>query len=103
MRGIHTRRYSSAPASPPTCPPVLFGPAQVPSCPSLHKLGVMNPKRGVVFSLRRSCARWPVGEGEPFAPRVPSGTTLALHSAVLSMIEWNQTKGLCRVVYWSVG
>ncbi len=35
----------------------------MPSCPSLHKLGVMNPKRGVVFSLRRSCARWPVGEG----------------------------------------
>ncbi len=39
----------------------------------------------------------------PLAPSVPRGTTLASHSAVLSMTEWNQTKGLCRVVYWSGG
>ena len=63
----------------------------------------MNPKRGVVFWLWRSSARWPVGAGAPFGPRGPSGTTLASHSAVLSMMEWNQTKGLWRVVYWSSG
>jgi len=33
---------------------------------------------------------------------VPRGTTLALHSAAWSMIEWKYTKGLCRVVYWSL-
>ena len=63
----------------------------------------MKPNRGVVLSLWRSFARWPVGEGSPLLPNVPSGTTLALHSAVLSITEWNQTNGLCRVVYWSAG
>ena len=42
---------------------------------------------------RATACRW--------RPGCPSGTTLASHSAVLSMTEWNQTKGLCRVVYWS--
>ena len=103
IRGIQARRNSSAPVSPPACPPVLLGPAQVPSWPSLHRLGVMKPKLGVVFSLLRSSARCPFGDGVPEGPSVPSGTTLASHSAVLSMTEWNQTKGLCRVVYWSAG
>ena len=59
----------------------------------------MKAKRGVVFSLRRSWARCPLASGLPFGPNVPSGTTLASHSAVLSMIEWNHTKGLCLEVY----
>ncbi len=63
----------------------------------------MKPKRGVVFRLLRSWARCPLAEGAPLAPSEPSGTTLASHRAVLSMMEWNQTKGLWRVVYWSVG
>ena len=46
-------------------------------------------------------ARWRTGCR--WRPACPSGTTLALHSAVLSITEWNQTKGLCRVVYWSAG
>jgi hypothetical protein len=33
----------------------------------------------------------------------PSGTTLALHSALRSMIEWKYMKPLCRVAYWSAG
>ena len=101
MRGIQARRNSSAPTSPPTWVPTLLVPAQVPSWPSLHRLGVMKAKRGVVRSLRRSVARCPVGNGLPSVPRVPRGTTLASHSAVSSMMEWNQTKGLWRVVYWS--
>ena len=103
MSGIQALQELVGPVRPPTLPPVLLGPAQVASCPSLHRLGVMKPKRGVVVSLRRSWARWPLGDGVPFEPSVPSGTTLASHSAVLSMTEWNQTKGLCRVVYWSCG
>ena len=91
------------PVRPPAWPPALFSPAQVPSWPSSHRLGVMKPKRGVVLSLRRSWARWPVGDGVPLGPRVPRGTTLASHSAVLSITEWNHTNGLCRVVYWSAG
>jgi hypothetical protein len=34
-----------------------------------------------------------VGDGLPFDPKVPSGTTLASHSAASSMMDWNQTKG----------
>ena len=49
MRGIQARRKPSAAVRPPAWPPALFGPAQVPSWPSLHRLGVMNPKRGVVL------------------------------------------------------
>ena len=97
MSGIQAWRNWSAPVSPPTWPPVLFGPAQVPSWPSLQRLGVMKPKRGVVLSLRRSWARCPTARACRWRPSVPSGTTLALHSAVLSMTEWNQTNGLCRV------
>ena len=71
MSGIQACRNSSAPVRPPTWPPVLFGPAHVSSWPSLHRLGVMNPKRGVVFSLRRSWARWPVGDGVPLGAERP--------------------------------
>ena len=101
MSGIHVARNWSAAVSPPACPPVLFVPAQVPSCPSLQRFGVMKANRGVVFSRRRSTARCPLADGRPFVPSVPSGTTFASHSAVSSMMEWNQTKGLCLDVYWS--
>src|SRR5580704_48197 len=102
MEGIQAWRNWSAAVRPPTWPPVLLGPAQVASCPSLQRLGVMKPKRGVVLSLFRSWARCPDGDGVPLADRVPSGTTLAPHSPVLSMTEWNQMNGLCRAAYWSV-
>ena len=70
----------------------------------------MNPNLGVVASLERSLAKWPVNVSGSCVPlnvlgvptaTVPSGTTLALHSAVLSMMEWKYMNGLCRVAYWS--
>jgi hypothetical protein len=71
----------------------------------------MNPNLGVVASLERSFAKWPVKVSESCVPlnvlgvptvTVPSGTTLALHSAVLSMMEWKYMNGLCRVAYPSL-
>ncbi len=59
----------------------------------------MKANRGVVLAWEKSRTRWLVGLGAPVAVSVPRGTTLALHSVVLSMIEWNQTIGSCRVAY----
>jgi hypothetical protein len=68
----------------------------------------MNPKRGVVERCARSAARRPenVSASDPASTvlgvpafTVPSGTTLALHSALRSMIEWKYMNPLCRVAY----
>src|SRR5271166_4765830 len=103
MRGIQCLKKKSAPARPPVEPHSLFGPVQDASCPSLHKLGVMKANLGVVAALERSRARWPDGAGRPVVNRFPRGTSLELHSAAASVTEWNQTNGLWRVAYWSVG
>ena len=68
---------------------------------------VAQVRRDEAEARRGLLAAQVAGPGGPSAracrwcPSVPSGTTLASHSAVLSMTEWNQTNGLCRVVYWS--
>ena len=70
----------------------------------------MKPNRGVVAVLDRSLARCPVNVSGSDVPlkvldvptaTVPRGSTLALHSAVWSTMEWKYTNGLCRVAYWS--
>src|SRR3954471_568201 len=54
IRGTHTDRKWSMETSPPALLPVASGPAQLVSCPSLHRLGVMNVNRGVVEICFRS-------------------------------------------------
>ena len=57
----------------------------------------MKPKRGVVLRLLQVTGQVSAGRrGCRWRPSGPSGTTLASHSAVLSMMEWNQTKGSWR-------
>lgn len=77
--------------------PSVFGPAQVLSWPSSHRLGVTNPNFGVVDSADRSLARCPLNVSGRAAPltvlgvpkfAAPKGTKLALHSAALSMTPW---------------
>ena len=75
-------------------PPAAEGDAQVSSCPSLHRLGLMVAKAGVVASLARSSTRLPRAPAR--LVQRPSPTTLARHSAAWSMTERNQTKPLCR-------
>ena len=61
------------------------------SWPSLHRLGVMKLRFGVVAIDFRSVASPVVPAGTPAgrAPVVvPSGTTSALQRAASSMIEW---------------
>ena len=110
--GTQWARNSSAPCSPrrrAVCP-IVFGPAHALSCPSSHRLGVIQPNFGVVQVPRSltgagnvSGSRVPSNRlGVPTATR-PSGTTLASHSAVSSMIEWKYMKPLCLVAYWSAG
>ncbi len=56
MRGTQVRRNASDDVSPPGCPfaqVVPAAPVPAPSCPSLHRFGVMNTRFGVV----RACAR----------------------------------------------
>ena len=97
IRGIQCFSQRSAAVSPPVLPPSTLVPAHVPSWPSSQRFGVMNPNLGVVASLERSLAKWPVNVSGSSTPLnvlgvptavVPSGTTLASHSAVLSMMEW---------------
>src|SRR5262249_3027146 len=57
ISGIQCLSQRSAPTSPPTWPPSVFVPAQVASCPSLQRFGVMNENAGVVTSFAKSCAR----------------------------------------------
>ena len=88
MRGTHADRKASMLAPAVAAPPSLTHGA---SCPSLHRFGVMKLRLGVVATDARSVASpvvpfGAVGGNAPVAD--PSGTTLALHSAVSSMIEW---------------
>ena len=108
ISGIQCFSHRSAPVRPPVLPPSTLVPAQVASWPSSHRLGVMKPNFGVVASLERSLAKWPANvSGSDTLLKVlgvptvalPSGTTLASHSAVLSMMEWKYMKGLWRVAY----
>src|SRR5450755_2905936 len=76
------------------------------SWPSLHRLGVMKLKLGVVDTDPRSVARPVTPDGVPAgsAPVAdPSGTTWLSQAEVSSMIEWKYTKGSWRVAYPSPG
>src|SRR5262249_41387998 len=77
-------------------------PAQVASCPSLQRFGVMNENSGVVACFEKSSARCPANvSGAPFAPTVtvPSGTTCSAQRATPSITECMYRKPTCRVAY----
>jgi hypothetical protein len=97
MVGIQASSQALAATRPPFVPPAALGEVQTASWPSLQTLGVMKLNDGVVEMDEKFFTKGLLGEGFPFVPMVPSGRTLALHSAELSITEWNQTKGSCRV------